>query len=38
VHSTGEVLETSHLADGTRLRARVDAALAAELTRFDGIR
>src|SRR5262249_50415027 len=34
VHSTGEVLEASHLAEGTRLRARVDAALAAELTRF----
>jgi GTPase len=38
VHSTGEVLETAHLAEGTRLRARVDAALAAELTQFDGIR
>jgi GTPase len=38
VHSTGEVLEASHLAEGTRLRARVDAALAAELTRFGGVR
>jgi GTP-binding protein HflX len=37
-HSTGEVLEASHLAEGTRLRARVDAALAAELTRFGGVR
>src|SRR5690348_14655864 len=34
VHSTGEVLEASHLPEGTRLRARVDAGLAAELGRF----
>lgn len=31
-HSTGEVLSEEHVADGTRLHARVDAALAAELT------
>jgi len=37
VHSTGEVLEASHLAEGTRLRARVDEALAVELTRFGGV-
>jgi GTPase len=34
VHSAGEVLETSHLAEGTRLRARVDDALAAEVAQF----
>jgi GTP-binding protein HflX len=34
VHSVGEVLETVHLAEGTRLRARVDEALAAELVPF----
>ncbi len=38
VHSSGEVLEASHLAEGTRLRARVDEGLAAELTRFGGVR
>ena len=32
VHNTGEILAEEHLADGTRLHARVDAALAAELT------
>jgi GTPase len=37
VHSTGEVLESSHLAEGTRLRAHVDAGLAAELTPFGGV-
>ncbi|MDO5662868.1 MAG: GTPase HflX [Brachybacterium sp.] len=31
VHSTGEVLEEEHLAEGTRLHARVDEALAAEI-------
>ncbi|MEE1649217.1 GTPase HflX [Brachybacterium sp. J144] len=31
VHSTGEVLAEEHLMDGTRLHARVDEALAAEL-------
>lgn len=30
-HSTGEVLTEEHLSDGTRLRARVDEALAAEM-------
>jgi GTP-binding protein HflX len=38
VHSTGEVLEAAHLPEGTRLRARVDAGLAAELTRFADVR
>src|SRR5699024_7640970 len=31
VHSTGEVLAQEHLMDGTRMHARVDEALAAEL-------
>ena len=31
VHSTGELLAEEHLMDGTRLHARVDEALAAEL-------
>lgn len=31
VHSTGEVLAEEHLMDGTRVHARVDEALAAEL-------
>ncbi|WP_394214518.1 GTPase HflX [Brachybacterium vulturis] len=31
VHTTGEVLAEEHLMEGTHLRARVDAALAAEL-------
>ncbi|MFC4556347.1 GTPase HflX [Georgenia faecalis] len=31
-HSTGEILGTEHTGDGTRLRARVDATLAAELS------
>ncbi|SLM97314.1 GTP-binding protein HflX [Brachybacterium faecium] len=31
VHSTGEVLAEEHLVEGTRVHARVDAALAAEL-------
>ncbi|ASK66619.1 GTPase HflX [Brachybacterium avium] len=31
VHTTGEVLAEEHLMDGTRLHARVDEALAAEL-------
>ena len=31
VHSTGEVLAQEHLMDGTRVHARVDEALAAEL-------
>jgi len=30
-HSDGEILQEDHTAEGTRLRARVDAALAAEL-------
>ncbi|GMA31746.1 GTPase HflX [Litorihabitans aurantiacus] len=30
-HTTGEVLDEEHLEDGTRLRARVDSALAAAL-------
>jgi GTP-binding protein HflX len=34
VHTVGEVLEVSHLPEGTRLRARVDEALAADLSRF----
>jgi GTPase len=33
-HATGDVIETSHLAEGTRLHARVDAALAAEFAPF----
>lgn len=32
-HTSGEVLSEEHTADGTRLRARVDGALAAELAR-----
>src|SRR5699024_2754407 len=32
-HTTGEVIATEHLAEGTRLVARVDDALAAELRR-----
>ena len=31
VHTTGEVLAEEHLMEGTRLHARVDEALAAEL-------
>lgn len=31
VHSHGEVLAEEHLMEGTRLRARVDEALAAEI-------
>ena len=31
VHTTGEVLAEEHLMEGTRIHARVDAALAAEL-------
>lgn len=34
VHRRGEVLSTSHIADGTRLRVRVDEALAAELAPY----
>ncbi|GAA2604288.1 GTPase HflX [Dactylosporangium fulvum] len=34
VHAIGEVLETAHLAEGTRIRARVTEALAAELAPF----
>jgi GTP-binding protein HflX len=34
VHRDGEVLEESHEGDGTRLTARVDAALAAQLESF----
>jgi GTP-binding protein HflX len=34
VHSIGEVLETSHLPEGTRIRARVTEGLAAELAPF----
>ncbi|MET7946101.1 GTPase HflX [Micromonospora sp. NPDC005324] len=34
-HRTGEVLSTSHLPEGTLLRVRVGAELAAELTAFD---
>jgi GTPase len=33
-HTTGEVLEAEHTADGTRLRVRVDEALAAELAPY----
>jgi GTPase len=33
-HSTGEILESSHLPEGTRLRVRVDDLLAAELAPF----
>ncbi|MFD6566292.1 GTPase HflX [Micromonospora profundi] len=35
VHRSGEVLSTSHLAEGTLLHVRVSAALAAELAPFD---
>ncbi|MGC5380697.1 GTPase HflX [Micromonospora sp. DT68] len=35
VHRSGEVLSTSHLAEGTFLHVRVSAALAAELAPFD---
>jgi GTP-binding protein HflX len=34
VHAIGEVLEASHLPEGTRLHARVDEAVAAELAPF----
>jgi GTP-binding protein HflX len=34
IHSTGEIVAEDHLPEGTRLRARVDAALAGELERF----
>ncbi|GAA1544385.1 GTPase HflX [Dactylosporangium maewongense] len=34
VHTIGEVLETAHLAEGTRIRARINDALAAELAPF----
>ena len=34
VHAEGELLEQEHRAEGTRLRARVNAALAAELAPF----
>jgi GTP-binding protein HflX len=34
VHRDGEVLSEEHAADGTRLTARVDGALAAALERF----
>ncbi len=34
VHTLGEVLEESHHAEGTLMRARVPAALAAELERY----
>jgi GTP-binding protein HflX len=34
VHAVGEVLDTSHLPEGTRLHARVDEAIAAELAPF----
>ncbi|HEY6739640.1 MAG TPA: GTPase, partial [Actinopolymorphaceae bacterium] len=36
VHEHGEVLSQEHLADGTRLRARVDPALASDLREFVG--
>ncbi|GAA2050129.1 GTPase HflX [Williamsia deligens] len=32
IHAHGDVLETEHVADGTRLRVRVPAALAGELS------
>ena len=31
-HADGEVLDVEHVAEGTRLHARVDKALAAALT------
>jgi len=34
MHDTGEVLETEHTADGTRVRARVHEGLAAELAAY----
>ena len=34
VHSAGEVIDAAHLPEGTRLRARVDETLAAELAPF----
>jgi GTP-binding protein HflX len=34
VHTAGEVLETAHLPEGTRIRARINDALAAELAPF----
>jgi len=34
IHRKGEVLESEHVEGGTRLRARVDAGLAAELAQF----
>jgi GTP-binding protein HflX len=34
VHTVGEVIEVAHLPEGTRLRARVDEAVAAELAPF----
>ncbi|MDQ1605487.1 MAG: GTPase [Actinomycetota bacterium] len=35
IHDDGELLETEHVAEGTRVRARVRAALAAELAAYD---
>ena len=34
VHETGEVLTSEHVAEGTRLTARVDAELADDLSAF----
>jgi len=38
MHSTGEVIEEQHLAEGTSLVARVNADLAAELAKFSTTR
>jgi GTP-binding protein HflX len=35
LHGSGEILDSEHTAHGTRLRARVDPALAAELSRYE---
>jgi GTP-binding protein HflX len=37
VHTGGEVISMEHLADGTRVRARVHAALAGELAQFSAV-
>jgi GTPase len=37
IHDEGELIESEHTAEGTRVRARVRAALAAELAAFDGV-
>jgi GTP-binding protein HflX len=38
VHTDGEVIEEQHTGQGTRLRARVHGALAAELGRYGVVR